>query len=133
MLVDRLAHVIYVERTRQETHGIVQFFGAMQFHCLLGKSSTPQECALLGVLDSLTGEETLDKVDPLGIFAPLESNEEFTRIWAQKLFDQVRQMGGGVDLSEIRMNFKPSSRMATCTADIWPHGQIPTSGVRRKE
>jgi hypothetical protein len=128
-----LAHVIYVERTRVGTYGVVQFFGVLQFHCTLGQGSPAPECALFGVLNSITGEETFRPVDPLNVSSLPQPSPAFAKKWAEKLFDQVGKIGWA-DFSEVRLIFTPSFLIALfvgSTTDAWPFGQIPTGGAKR--
>ncbi len=122
-----LAHVIYVERTSSRTYGVVQFFGSMQFYCTLGQGSCGSDCAMLGVLDSTTGEEVFREVDPLNLSdAFSESSGEFTGSWSKKLFDQIREMGC-TDFSDVQIAFKPSFRFTLfsgSTTEIWPFARI---------
>jgi hypothetical protein len=119
-----LAHLIYVESTREGIFGFVQFFGALQFHCRLGTQRSNSKGALMGVLNSITGEESFCEVDPVNL-STLPTTAASEEKWATKLFDQMRRAGCSV--SGVQLNFKPSLNplFESSTTDVWPFGQIP--------
>lgn len=74
-----LSHVVYLERCNGHTQGVVQFFGVIQLFLRVGSDESHSGSpAIIGVLDSITGEEWFDAMnEPLGLFAPRVSEQEF--------------------------------------------------------
>ena len=128
----RLAHVIYVERNSNETYGVVQFFGAWQFHCLLGRGSSGGRCAILCVLDSLTGEEDFRQINRLGISGVPNLEWGFGEIWQKRLVTQVRQLGIS-GFSDVTIDFLPAFRatqFVRSTTEVWPFAELPSTQKR---
>lgn len=85
-----LSHLIYVERNRFRTYGIVQFFGVVQVYCTLGEGGDiKDETAFIGILDPFNAIESFQTTSLLNIKAPSEiinPNEHFIGIngWLNK-------------------------------------------------
>ena len=94
-----LAHLIFVERTKEYVQGIVQFFGVIQFFCRLGNSDpTNEKAALMGRLDPLTGVEEFSDSRILDIELPPDghyANEIPTLIqgWFTKYRNEAIERG----------------------------------------
>jgi hypothetical protein len=87
------AHVIFVERTRHGTVGIVQFFGWLQLHCTLGRHVNAPECGLLCLLDTASGRETFEQMRPLSVSQPPAAFADLRSSWCRRMIAQAQSIG----------------------------------------
>ena len=105
-----LTHVIYVERSRLGIYGIVRLFGGYQFYCVIGPPVLEfAPAALKGTLDPVSGNETFQPVDPLGIGSPFDSMAETLfheglASWAERIRNSAISCGAP---SEMLFKYNP--------------------------
>ena len=98
-----LAHVIYLERRKGLTYGVVQFFGVIQLFLILGINlKAESNPAILGILDPLQGAESFTAVEALNLPAPRPASpSEFNALnqaWLRKFEESAvaRRSGPGI-------------------------------------
>lgn len=91
-----LSHLIYIERSQGQVHGVVQFFGVIQLYCRLGiAQKTASEIAFLGVLDPVTGEESFSEKTPnFALLNPFSTaTDQPIEAWLEKFRDSAIARG----------------------------------------
>jgi len=97
-----LAHLIYLDTNprAKRTFGLVQFYGTVQFYCLLGREAATDHQAVAFSLSPGDFRENFMEVRPPPCITPApkfitpEQRDEGLKKWANKFADQVQVVTG---------------------------------------